>query len=116
MTLLTRDAILAAVDLRRETVDVPEWGGSVIVSEMTGEARDAWEQSLIAPGSKPNLINVRARLVAACVVNEDGSRMFTPADVETLGRKSGRALDRVAKVAQRLNGLTDDDVEAARGN
>lgn len=116
MPRLTRDAILAADDLPREEVDVPEWGGSVLVSAMTGAARDAWEQSLVGTGSKPDLANVRARLVAACIVDDSGALIFTAADLEALGRKSARALDRLSKVAQRLNGLTDDALEDARGN
>lgn len=116
--LLTRDAILAGVSLRTEDVPVPEWGGTVRVSEMTGAARDAWEQSLV-PATRngaANIANIRARLVAACVVDGAGKRMFSDADAAALGEMSGIALDRVAKVAQRLNGLAAEDVEAARGN
>ena len=116
--MLTRDAILGAVDLRPEDVEVPEWGGAVRVSTLTGAARNAWEQSLVSgvKAGSVNLNNATARLVAACVVDERGERMFSDADAEALGRKSAAALERVAKVAQRLNGLTRDEFEAAKGN
>jgi hypothetical protein len=117
--ILSREAILAASDLKTETVAVPEWGGDVLVGVMTGEARDAWEQSLVVrEGSrtKANMQNVRARLVAATVVDEEGKRLFSDADAEALGAKSAAALDRVCKVAQRLNGMTDADLEEAKGN
>jgi hypothetical protein len=42
MAILNREAILGAVDLKKELVKVPEWGGEVYISMMTGEARDAW--------------------------------------------------------------------------
>lgn len=121
MGLLTRDAILGAQDLVTEMVKVPEWNGEVIVSTMSGEARDAWEQSLLAaPGEdgerKVNMKNMRARLLAAAAVDEKGRRIFTDADAEALGRKSAKALERCVKVIQRLNGLTDKDLEAARKN
>lgn len=119
MALLNRDAILAASDIRTATVSVPEWGGDVLVGSMTGQARDEWEQSLITrkPGkTEANLHNVRARLVAATVVDEAGNRMFSEADIEALGRKSSAALERVCKVAQRLNGLGDSDLEDLKGN
>jgi len=117
--MLTRDQILAVKDRKTETVSVPEWGGSVLVTAMSGAARDAWEASLITrKGNKveTNLQNMRARLVAACVVDQSGALLFSDADIEALGQKSGAALERVCKVAQRLNGLTDGDLEAAKGN
>lgn len=115
--LLSRDAILAAQDLQREQVDVPEWGGAVLVSAMTGAQRDAWEQAIAGgPGGKVDLANVRARLVAACLVDEGGTPLFSAADLAALGAKSAAALERCVKVAQRLNRLTDDALEQARGN
>jgi len=116
---LNRDQILEASDLKTETVAVPEWGGDVIVSSMTGATRDSWEQSLVlnvGGKSSVNMENMRARLVVATVVDESGNRLFTDADVAQLGAKSGAALERVCKVAQRLNGLTDADLEDVKGN
>jgi hypothetical protein len=115
MSLLTRDAILCAEDRKVEEVEVPEWGGSVKVATMTGAQRDLWEQSLVGK-TGVNIANIRARLVAACVVDDSGARLFTDEDAIALGAKSALALDRVAKVAQRLNGLGKEEVEAARGN
>jgi len=114
--ILNKDQILKAEDLVKETVKVPEWGGEVIVSAMTGEARDAWEQSLMASDGTTNITNVRARLMAACAVNEKGERLFTLADAAALGTKSAKALERCCKVIQRLNGLTERDMEDAKKN
>ena len=119
MTMLTRDAILSADDLRKEVVKVPEWGKDVevIVGSMTAAARDSWEQSLIASDGKGvNTANATARLLVACIINEKGERVFKESDAEQLGRKSARALNRLARAAQRLNGLTASDIEAAKGN
>ena len=118
MQLLTRDQILGQTALKFEDVPVPEWGGTVRVAEMTGTARDAWEQSMVPTekGGAPNIANIRARLVAQCIVGEDGKTLFTERDAVALGAKSAAALDRVAAVAQRLNGLTKEDVDAAVGN
>ena len=119
MALLTRDAILAAGDIKSEDVDVPEWGGTVRVAVMSGTARDAWEQALVireGAKSRPNLANVRARLVAATVVDEAGAPLFSAADVAALGAKSAAALDRVCNVSQRLNGLGTAALESAAGN
>lgn len=114
--MLSRDQILKAADLPRETVEVPEWGGSVIVQTMTGTARDSFEASVVTANGKPNLQNMRAKLVVACVVSEDGKALFTQSDIEVLGAKSSAALDRIAKVAQRLNRLGDTELEDLKGN
>lgn len=114
--LLNRDAILSKNSLRHEDVEVPEWGGVVRVREMTGAERDAWEQSLVGARGRVNIENVRARLVARTVVNDAGGRLFSDADADALGALSAVALERVAKVAQRLNRLTEEDLEDAKGN
>jgi hypothetical protein len=116
---LSRDAILSAADMKTVTVTVPEWGGEVIVSTMSGSARDEWEQSLIQrKGNKtePNLNNIRARLVAATVVDEAGKRVFSESDVLAIGKKSAAALERVCKAAQKLNGIGDSEIEDLQGN
>jgi hypothetical protein len=116
MTILTREAILSAQDLKTETVKVPEWGGEVIVSMMTAATRDAWEMSLVGDGKTFNTSNMSARLLAHCAIDEKGNRLFTDKDAEALGKRSARAMSRCVKVIQRLNGLTDADIEAAKGN
>jgi hypothetical protein len=112
---LSRDDILKAADNEPEEVDVPEWGGSVLVRGMTGRERDAFEVSLMQPGRGGRKVmdpaNVRAKLVARCVVDDDGGRLFTDADVAELGGKSAAAVDRVYAVAARLSGMGGDDQE-----
>jgi hypothetical protein len=115
---LSRDDILKAEDSATEEVDVPEWGGTVLVRGMTGRERDEFELSFRQRGRRgevqsgmANLSNVRAKLVARCCVDDDGNRLFTDADVAALGEKSGDALDRLNDVAARLSGMTAGDME-----
>ena len=115
--MLNREEITASnKNLKRETVFVEEWGGDVIVSEMNGTARDAWEQSLSARGEGQVLENPRARLVVATLLDESGKRIFSDSDVDLVGTLSCFALDKVCSVAQRLNKLRAEDVEEAKGN
>lgn len=119
MALLSREAILQAQDLPTEDVEVPEWGGTVRVRGLTGAERDAFEQSIVEQRGKStrmNLKNIRAKLVALTVVDEQGNRVFTDEDAELLGKKSASALDRIFAVAQRLSGLRPEDVEELAGN
>lgn len=115
LTPLTRDAILGAQDIKTEWVAVPEWGGAVLVKGMTGRQRDAFEESLLEEKKgerKTSLRDFRAKLVAASVVYpESHDRMFSQSDVAKLSERSAAALARVCDVAQRLSGMTKDDVD-----
>ena len=122
---LSKEMILTASDLKTEEVEVPEWGGKVQVRSMTGVDRDAFESTLNSLKTDEtgkevqvrNLENFRARLCAATMVNANGKLLFpNPEDVVKLGQKSSRALDRVMKAAQKLNGIGAEDVEALTKN
>lgn len=112
--------ILAADDIVFEEVSVPEWRLRVIVRGMTGSERDAFEQTIVHGRGRDrelNLNNARARFVSRCIVHPDThKRLFTPQQVEGLGRKSSSALQRVYEVAMRLSGLTEDDVKDLEKN
>lgn len=114
LTILGREAILAADDIATETVPVPEWGGAVLVRGISGKQRDQFEVELIEGKGKNrdvNLRNLRAKLVAKSIVNEGGTLLFGAADIDALGNKSAAALQRVYIVASRLAGLSEADVD-----
>ena len=126
MTYLSRDTILQREDIVTEDVEVPEWGGTVRVRGMSGVERDAFEASLIVQpeeqangkrkrrrqqATKTSMANVRAKLCAWCIIDENGAKLFSDADVVALGAKSAAALDRIYAVASELSGITDEDVE-----
>jgi len=126
MTLLSRDQILAVQDLKHEDVDVPEWGGTVRVQELTADQRDAVEASMteitmtdggFAAKITPDKViaTFRARLAAYSIVDEAGKRLFTDADMVALGAKSSAALQRVYNVAIRLSAFSKSDVEELVG-
>ncbi len=116
---LTKDQILQAQDIMFEDVPVPEWGGTVRVVTLTGNERDAIEASMIVGKGKNkdiSLANLRAKVVARSVVDEEGKRIFEDEDIAALGRKSTAALNRVYEVAQRLSGITQEDVDELTKN
>jgi hypothetical protein len=117
--ILSRASILAAEDLPRETVAVPEWGGDVLVQGLTARERDDFEISLSTGKGKnteTNFRNLRARLVARCVVDESGARLFGDADMTALGGKSAVVLQRLFEMAQKLSGFTSADVDELTKN
>lgn len=139
MPLLTKLQILEARNRRKtQIVDVPEWfeDGQVIIIELSGKERDAFEADMIQLGTngqqKVNLRNIRAKLVARCIVNPDDftiekigtlaaiavlkqghtiTRMFNDVEVNDLGDVSATALQRVFEKCQHLSGITKEDVD-----
>lgn len=114
---LTREAILAAQDLPVEDVDVPEWGGTVTVRTLTGSERSVYQEAMIrvsADGRERSVVlrDADVRLAALSMIDrESGQHLFSADEVDLLGGKSARALNRVVEVAQRLSGLTARDME-----
>lgn len=109
-----RTEILAASDTPIVEMEVPEWGTWVRVKTLSAAERDQFENSIIQRNGrnvKQNLLNVRARLVATALVDENGAPLFSFDDVEALGHKSARALDRIFAKAQELAGMREEDVE-----
>ncbi len=116
MTLLTREQIFEVSDIEYEEVEVPEWDGSVSVKGMTGAERDDYEASMIVQGKKGkkssvNLSHARAKLCSLTICDENGERIFNERDIRNLTRKSAVALQRVFEVAQRLSGITNEDID-----
>lgn len=116
MAVLNRDQILNSDDLTKEEVSVPEWGGEVFVRTLTGTEKDTFEEKIIGKNGGVNMKNIRALLASLTIVDEKGERLFEESDIKELGRKSGAALSRVFNVAQRLNKISDDDVEELAKN
>jgi hypothetical protein len=109
---LNRQQILDVEDIKTEEVEVPEWGGTLVVKMMTGAERDRFEASIYGPSGKAKIDNIRAKLVAQTVIDpETGEKMFSPADIDALGNKSAAALDRVFTASKKLSKITEDDVE-----
>src|SRR5258708_13142643 len=111
---LSKDDILKVEDIKSEEIEVPEWGGSVMVRGLTGRERDEFEAGIMERRGKrlfPNVANGRAKLVARCCVDHDGQPLFNTPDAQDLGGKSAAAMERIYEVAARLSGMTDEDIE-----
>ena len=119
---LTRDAILAADDLPRERVEVPEWGGEVYLRAMTGTEREAYE-GLIADrekagpkGAGMSAVELLCELVARTACDELGLLLFEPADIPALKTRNATVLVRLSEQAMRMNRLTEMDIKDLEKN
>ncbi len=113
--LLNRESFLAArTALPRTTVDIPELGGAVLVQGLTGKQRDQYESSCIVQknGKRTfNMIDARAKLVALSVVDASGKRLFGEGDIAALSAMPANVIDRIFSAAQKLSGISDEDIE-----
>jgi hypothetical protein len=120
---LSHDDFLRADDRQPEEVSldgIPGYDGrTVLVRGLTGAERDQFETSmLVRRGNKleTNWHNLRAKLVALCVVDDDGKPLFDVAETELIGNKSAAVISRIYDTAARLSGLSESDVEELIGN
>jgi len=116
---ITKADIVAFNDLKSEVIEVPEWGGSVTIRRMTGGERDAYEADIFeSKGAQLQLKreNFRAKLIARCLVDDNGERMFSDGEIAALSKKSAAALDRLFAACQRINGMTAAEQEKIEKN
>jgi len=121
--ILSREAILNAVDTKTELVSCVEWGGDVMLRGMTAGERDKWESSLFSTKRHGNSFevvankdNLRAKFIVASAIDEQGKPLFTVGDIDALTAKSAAPMDRLFAVAQRLSGMTNEDIEELEKN
>jgi hypothetical protein len=113
-TVLSRDALLKAIAVPTERIDIPELGGVVIVRGMTGQERDEFESSLIVGRGRRRDVdtsNIRAKLAVRCLIDEQGGRLFKDEEADALGCVRADVLSRIYTAAQRLSGVTDEDID-----
>src|SRR5690606_2821772 len=94
LPILKKSDIMKVDDLKLERVPVPEWGGCVLIRSLTASELDDFEASILADDGSKDYTNLRANFVSRCLINEDGSQMFSAEEAEMLGQKCAAAIDR----------------------
>ena len=122
---LSRENISTVADYVKETVAVPEWGGNVMMREMSSRHLDAvlafadrvkeglndeklenTQQSLF------QLIQTQVELISYCLADEDGVLLFDDDEGRAiLAERSREVTGKLFDVGMRINKLTDDEVD-----
>ena len=119
---LTADEILNVSDIPEPTrVSVPEWGGDghVYVKVMGGDERDEYEMTRVKKVRKEyenDFSSQTAKLLACCLCDEGGDRLFSQAQMKDLAKKNGVVLERLEKIASEINRLGIAGVKDAEKN
>ncbi len=108
--MLSKEQILECSDIETEIVPVPEWDGEVAVKGLTLAEKDEWTDSIVTDG-EATIEGATAKLCGLCMRDKDGARLFDDSDIPLLQAKSAAAMERVFKVAQRLSGLSQEDLK-----
>ncbi|MCL1126708.1 hypothetical protein [Shewanella surugensis] len=115
MTLLSRESILKKADLSYENVDVPEWGGTVRVQELSGKQREEYELSMLVDGEYQST-DFKIKLLSRSLVDEGGDLLFNSDDIEKLSGKSSIVVNRLFDVANKLSHISVETLEEAEKN
>lgn len=125
MTRVLGKGILSAPILRREEIEIPEWGGSILVRELTeAEATDCqktlrykFDHEHTLPDSD-SMSGWRKRIWFYGWINEDGTQVLSREDRDKLDQVPYSILDRVAGRIAELSGITpkgdSPDADAAK--
>jgi hypothetical protein len=121
MPLLDRSTLNTIQDRPNVDVDMsafPGWEGvTVRLRAITGTQRAAIEREwLDLPEGTKLPDKYKERVLARCIVGEDGEPAFTVDDVTALSAKSGAAIDHIYATAAKMNGLDKKSVEDAAKN
>lgn len=122
MALIGRTQIDNAVDLKTADVEVPEWGGTVRLRELSSKERSLIEATTI--GAKGQTLELRIeafktlreKTVAAALIDQDGKRLYKDTEIAQLALKSGQIIERLFQKVQELSGMTKAAVQDAEGN
>ena len=111
-----RGTILNSQDIPEETVEVPEWGVSILVRGMTGKQRARFLRASTDDNGEVNFERFYPELIIATSYDPANPQnlIFTSADRDALNAKSATALERLGKVASRLSGLGSSATEQAK--
>jgi hypothetical protein len=103
---LSKLEILKIRELKKQLVDVPELevGGQIWIQEMSAAARDKFDNWVV---SSKNRDGMRARVLIATAVDDEGKLMFSDLDIPDLLKMPARVMSRLTDVGMELSGMNE---------
>lgn len=111
--------LLAIDDLKKETVEIPEWKTSVIVRELSAGEKEWIDSNTKKNGKTVSEVKdakILAQICAFVVVDDNGDRVFSDAQVPFLAKKSGAAIERILAVTGRLSTVSAAEIQELAKN
>jgi len=113
---LTREQLMSANE--RRSIEVATPTGTVRLGVMRAGERDAYLSGFInnPEAAEGRDLSFKYRLLVRCLLNPDGSRMFTDAETADVEALPSETVDCLVKAANELNGLTASAVEEQKNS
>lgn len=111
MAILTKKEILEAKDMALKEIEVPEWGGSVLIGPMTlGDRLKFEEKHADEKGAFKDLrdYDFIKDLICMSVKDENGEPLFNDEDFDFLNKKSSKAIQRLLYPALTASYMTKE--------
>lgn len=114
-------ALLQGAKRRTVDVEIADLDATFTLREMSGTERDSFEIGIFKEGEDGNRTveprYLRARLVALCLIGDDGKRLYSDEEISDLSDAvPASVLSTLFAAAQKLNGLDADAVKTAAKN
>lgn len=107
-----RDRILAADDIGRELITVPQWGTEIEVRTMSAGQRSRMIAASSTATGEIDLDRLYPMLIIATAFDpETGAQVFDENDMALLQEKSASAIEFVAQHAMRMSGMSAKAVD-----
>lgn len=103
---------ILACPLKTGTMEVPEWGVTVGIREITAAERVKFGED----AKKTPALAVVRLVIATLTDAETGAKVFEPAHQDALLQKSGAVLDRVVTEILKLSSMTEDSAKDLEKN
>lgn len=119
--LLGKD-VLGKRKLAQSTIEVPTWGGSILIRELTGaevETVRSIAASAVKDGQVTDQANLRVfahSLIVSGWINADGTHVLAEDEGNLLYDESNQTIDTIADAIAVLSGLRPKAVEQAEKN
>lgn len=104
-----RDRIIAADDIGRHLVEVPEWGVEIEVRTLSAGMRTRMlKTAQTAEGEVDLELLYPTVLIATCYDPETDEPVFTSDDIQIIQEKSATAVEALAQKAMEVSGMTGE--------
>lgn len=97
-------------------VDVPEWGLTVYIKQLTVGERDSFEAEAYSVRDKGLMNDIRSKFLVRTLCDENGEVLCKPEEFIQLTRLTSKPMEKLFDAAQKHNSLSDSDVEELAKN
>ena len=111
--MLNKDDLLG-VGLKTKAINVG--AGEVLIREFTTADREKFEVLAMQMSSGKGAKNMKAKLIAISLVNEQGGRVFGDDEINKIAMMPSTITEKIFNEVLELNGMADDALDTAEGN